>query len=211
MKKLLLAPALVLGVATASCGAPDDGPEPAPDSEPVGQVRQVNQDAGGAAVLGSEIAMTQIDVGDLVFDVRTAGPADGEVVILLHGFPQTSYEFRDQLRALGAAGFRAVAPDQRGYSAGARPTGIEAYAIPLLVHKLGGPGLWIVLALGTLVSFMLATEMAFFPALVAFREWREERADVEGVLRSVGRWAGRMFAGLWDFLRGNKTTELLTK
>lgn len=132
MKMLLLALVLILGVATASCGAPDDVREPPPDSEPV------SQDADGAVVLGSEIAMTQIDVGDFVFDVRTAGPADGEVVILLHGFPQTSYEFRDQLRTLGAAGFRAVAPDQRGYSAGARPSGTEAYAIPLLVMDVLG-------------------------------------------------------------------------
>ena len=80
----------------------------------------------------------QITVGDLTFNVRIVGPDDGEVVILLHGFPQTSHEWRHQLLALGEAGFRAVAPDQRGYSPGARPPAIGDYAIPLLVEDVIG-------------------------------------------------------------------------
>ena len=96
----------------------------------------VGQTAGGEP--GGGIVMTQVDVGDFVFDVRMAGPDDGEVVILLHGFPQTSYEWRGQIRALAAAGFRAVAPDQRGYSAGARPPAVEDYALPLLVQDAIG-------------------------------------------------------------------------
>ena len=90
---------------------------------------------GGAA---GDIAMTQIALGELTFDVRTAGPEDGEVAILLHGFPQTSYEWRHQIRALAEAGFRVVAPDQRGYSAGARPTDTADYALPLLVQDVLG-------------------------------------------------------------------------
>jgi pimeloyl-ACP methyl ester carboxylesterase len=62
------------------------------------------------------------------FTVDTAGPAAGPPVLLLHGFPETRHMWRHQLRALAAAGFRAVAPDQRGYSAGARPREVEAYA-----------------------------------------------------------------------------------
>ncbi|MDQ1397883.1 MAG: hypothetical protein QOG64_3142, partial [Acidimicrobiaceae bacterium] len=57
----------------------------------------------------------------------------GRLVILLHGFPQSSYSWRAQLAALGDAGYRVIAPDQRGYSAGARPEGKEQYAIPHLV------------------------------------------------------------------------------
>ena len=90
---------------------------------------------GGAS---GDIAMTQIAIGDLTFDVRTAGPDDGEVAILLHGFPQTSYEWRHQIRALAEAGFRVVAPDQRGYSAGARPADTADYALPLLVQDVLG-------------------------------------------------------------------------
>ncbi len=91
-----------------------------------------------AATAASEIMRTQVAVGELTFDVRLAGPDDGEVVILLHGFPQTSYEWRHQMQALAAAGFRAVAPDQRGYSPGARPPDVADYALPLLVQDVLG-------------------------------------------------------------------------
>ena len=91
--------------------------------------------AGGSGV---EVVVTRIPVGDYTFDVRTAGPEDGEPVILLHGFPQTSYEWRHQIAALAGAGFRVVAPDQRGYSPGARPAEIADYALPLLVQDVIG-------------------------------------------------------------------------
>jgi pimeloyl-ACP methyl ester carboxylesterase len=81
----------------------------------------------------SEIVATQIQAGDMLFDARSAGPQGGDLVLLLHGFPETSYEWRAQLRALGAAGYHAVAPDQRGYSPGARPTEVTDYELPLLV------------------------------------------------------------------------------
>ena len=71
-------------------------------------------------------------IGEFHFTVNTAGPASGPPVLLLHGFPQTRHMWRHQLPALAAAGFRAVAPDQRGYSAGARPLEVEAYASDLL-------------------------------------------------------------------------------
>jgi pimeloyl-ACP methyl ester carboxylesterase len=67
-------------------------------------------------------------IGEFQFTVDTAGPAAGLPVLLLHGFPETRQMWRHQLRALAAAGFRAVAPDQRGYSGGARPREIDAYA-----------------------------------------------------------------------------------
>jgi pimeloyl-ACP methyl ester carboxylesterase len=75
------------------------------------------------------VSMTQVTVGSFVFDVRVAGPENGPVVILLHGFPETSYEWRHQMTALAAAGYRAVAPDQRGYSPGARPASVDDYQV----------------------------------------------------------------------------------
>ena len=54
-------------------------------------------------------------------------------MLLLHGFPQTSWAWRDELWALAAEGYRAVAPDQRGYCGGARPTESAAYATGSLV------------------------------------------------------------------------------
>jgi pimeloyl-ACP methyl ester carboxylesterase len=87
----------------------------------------------------------EFKVGEFVFDALAAGPADGELVLLLHGFPETSFEWRHQLDALSAAGYRAVAPDQRGYSPRARPLEVEAYGVDHLsadvlaiVDELGG-------------------------------------------------------------------------
>jgi len=74
-----------------------------------------------------------VAVGDLSFTVDTAGPQAGTPVLLLHGFPQTRRMWRHQLEALSRAGYRAVAPDQRGYSAGARPEGVEHYGTDRLV------------------------------------------------------------------------------
>jgi pimeloyl-ACP methyl ester carboxylesterase len=57
----------------------------------------------------------------LIFDAAVAGPETGALVLLLHGFPQSRHAWSDQLPALANAGYFAVAPDQRGYSPGARP------------------------------------------------------------------------------------------
>ena len=80
----------------------------------------------------------QIPVGDLVFDAVQHGEADGEVVLLLHGFPQSSWCWRHVWPGLVEAGYRVVAPDQRGYSPGARPEGVAAYAMPELVGDVLG-------------------------------------------------------------------------
>lgn len=74
-----------------------------------------------------------IDAGALTFTARAAGPPDGRPVLLLHGFPQSSLSWRRQLARLASAGYRAVAPDQRGYSPGARPKAVADYAVPHLV------------------------------------------------------------------------------
>ena len=74
-------------------------------------------------------ALVDVPVGSMTFRCRVAGPEDGRLVLLLHGFPESSYEWRHQLTALAGAGYRAIAPDQRGYSPGARPTAIGDYAM----------------------------------------------------------------------------------
>lgn len=65
--------------------------------------------------------MDLVEARGLRFPVRAAGPEGGRPVLLLHGFPQTSYAWRAQLAALGGAGHRAVAFGQRGYAPTARP------------------------------------------------------------------------------------------
>jgi pimeloyl-ACP methyl ester carboxylesterase len=80
----------------------------------------------------------ELAVGDLVFETRADGPEDGELVLLLHGFPETSFSWRHQLQALAAAGFRAVAPDQRGYSPRARPADLTSYRAERYVEDVVG-------------------------------------------------------------------------
>lgn len=70
---------------------------------------------------------------DLLFDVVDSGPIDGEVIVLLHGFPQKASSWAKVTERLNAAGYRTVAPDQRGYSPGARPRGRRAYRVANLV------------------------------------------------------------------------------
>jgi len=68
-----------------------------------------------------------IDARGMRFDAIADGPADGPLVVLLHGFPESKAEWTRVMPVLAAAGFRAMAFDQRGYSRGARPEGVDAY------------------------------------------------------------------------------------
>src|ERR1700728_2256930 len=81
--------------------------------------------------------MEQYRRNDLTFDVRDAGPADGPVVVLLHGFPQHNDSWNAVIDRLTAQGYRCLAPNQRGYSPGARPSRRRDYRIPELVADLG--------------------------------------------------------------------------
>lgn len=81
---------------------------------------------------------TTIRVGDLVFTATVDGPRDGPPSLLLHGFPASRASWRPLVPRLVEAGMRVVAPDQRGYSPGARPQGREAYRIEHLVRDVVG-------------------------------------------------------------------------
>jgi pimeloyl-ACP methyl ester carboxylesterase len=70
---------------------------------------------------------------NMVFDVRDEGPPVGPPVVLLHGFPQRGTSWASVVPLLHAAGLRTLAPDQRGYSPGARPKGRSAYRSQELV------------------------------------------------------------------------------
>ena len=98
----------------------------------------MNLGAAGPGELG------RLDAVGRVFDVRAWGPADGRLVLLLHGFPQDGRVWAGLARALARDGYRCVAPDLRGYSPGARPRDVQAYRqaevasdVPALVQALG--------------------------------------------------------------------------
>jgi pimeloyl-ACP methyl ester carboxylesterase len=81
-------------------------------------------------------ATVQVTRGGLAFTITEDGPADGEPILLLHGFPQRSESWDEVVPPLVAAGYRVLRMDQRGYSPGARPTGRYAYRISELVEDV---------------------------------------------------------------------------
>lgn len=73
-----------------------------------------------------------------VFHALAAGPVDGPLVMLLHGFPETARGWQRQIPPLAAAGFRVVAPDQRGIGLSSKPEGVAAYRIDHLAADVVG-------------------------------------------------------------------------
>jgi pimeloyl-ACP methyl ester carboxylesterase len=85
-----------------------------------------------------------IEVGELQLHAILAGPEDGPLAVLLHGFPECWYSWRAQIPVLAGAGYRVVAPDQRGYNLSDKPKGVHHYQtdritadIMALLHALG--------------------------------------------------------------------------
>jgi pimeloyl-ACP methyl ester carboxylesterase len=79
-----------------------------------------------------------VDVNGVRLRILEAGPPAGPTVILTHGFPELAYSWRHQIPALAAAGYRVIAPDQRGYGGSTRPKAIEAYDIAALTGDVVG-------------------------------------------------------------------------
>jgi pimeloyl-ACP methyl ester carboxylesterase len=80
--------------------------------------------------------MDEFRRGELVFDVIDAGPADGPVVVLLHGFPEQNTMWQSIIPRLTAQAYRCLAPRQRGYSSGARPTRRRDYRVDELAEDI---------------------------------------------------------------------------
>jgi pimeloyl-ACP methyl ester carboxylesterase len=86
-----------------------------------------------------EITHEQIASNAITLHVASCGPLDGPPVVLCHGFPELWYSWRHQLVALGDAGYRALAPDLRGYGASSRPQGdVAQYGSDQLTLDLCG-------------------------------------------------------------------------
>lgn len=79
-----------------------------------------------------------IKTNGIRLNVIQDGPEDGPLVILLHGFPEFSQGWKNQIPRLAAAGYRVWAPDQRGYNLSDKPDGIEAYTLDKLADDVIG-------------------------------------------------------------------------
>ena len=157
--------------------------------------------------------------GGFRFRALAEGPGDGRPVLLLHGFPQSAGEWRAQLRTLSDAGYRAVAPDQRGYSPGARPDGLESYSIDHLAgdilaicDELGAPEVdvvghdwgaivaWVVAArhprrTRTLTVVSVPHPEAFADAYASSASNQRQMSSYIDVFRAPGDAGERMLAG----------------
>ncbi len=81
--------------------------------------------------------ITSMERQGLTFDVFDEGPLDGEVVVLLHGFPERSTSWHRVAPLLHERGYRTLAMDQRGYSPGARPKRRWSYRVSNLMDDVG--------------------------------------------------------------------------
>jgi pimeloyl-ACP methyl ester carboxylesterase len=80
--------------------------------------------------------ITSFSRGKHSFPVRDTGPQDGPPVVLLHGFPQNSSSWQQVAARLDEQGYRTLAPDQRGYSPQACPSGRHSYRITELIDDI---------------------------------------------------------------------------
>ena len=80
----------------------------------------------------------RVKTNGIQLNVGMAGPEDGPLVILLHGFPEFSYGWRHQIDELAQAGYRVWAPDQRGYNLSDKPRRIKDYRIDKLTADAVG-------------------------------------------------------------------------
>jgi pimeloyl-ACP methyl ester carboxylesterase len=143
----------------------------------------------------------------LEFDALAAGPPGAPLVLFLHGFPEFATSWRGQLAAVAAAGYRAVAVDQRGYSPGARPADPADYAVAelaadviafadalgadrfhLVAHDWGGVVAWPVAALhAERVASLVVLSTPHPRALAAATAASEEQRDRLGYIRAFRR------------------------
>jgi pimeloyl-ACP methyl ester carboxylesterase len=136
--------------------------------------------------------------GDMAFDVLEIGPIDGIPVVFLHGFPQFNTSWAPVMERLSAEGYRRVAPNQRGYSPGARPPRRRDY----LTEELAADVVALIDAIGTprvhLVGHDWGATVAFFKALAT----SSTRARAENT------WPGSSVSTPANLLRPPAVTSL---
>ncbi|WP_347156916.1 alpha/beta fold hydrolase [Pontibacter chitinilyticus] len=83
-----------------------------------------------------EIQEKEYAVNEVTLHVAEAGPAEGSTILFLHGFPEFWYGWQQQLAYFSAHGYRAIAPDQRGYNRSSKPAGVKAYTLEKLTADI---------------------------------------------------------------------------
>ena len=115
-----------------------------------------------------EIKTERIHANGLNFHVNTCGEGD-RLALCLHGFPEIGYSWRHQLPLLASLGYKAWAPDLRGFGQTDKPSGVANYAIEHLVDDVAA----LIDASGTRETFLLGHDWGVMLATqVAFRQVR---------------------------------------
>ncbi|XVH32082.1 alpha/beta fold hydrolase [Haloferacaceae archaeon DSL9] len=96
-----------------------------------------------------------VDTNGVRLHAIRAGPEDGPLVVLLHGFPEFWYGWHESIRPLAEEGFHVVVPDQRGYNLSDKPDGVSAYHIDELTADVVG----------------LLDELGYDEAAIAGHDW----------------------------------------
>jgi epoxide hydrolase 4 len=89
-------------------------------------------------MIDKDVKFSRIATNGVRLNVAEAGPADGPLVILLHGFPEFWFCWRAQIGPLAEKGYHVVAPDQRGYNLSDKPRGVAAYDLDVLARDIVG-------------------------------------------------------------------------
>lgn len=82
------------------------------------------------------VEQQKVDLNGLTFNLVCAGQSDAPLIILLHGFPECWLTWKDQIQPLVDAGYRIIAPDQRGYNLTDKPKSIDDYRIDVLASDV---------------------------------------------------------------------------
>src|SRR3954469_13772306 len=88
--------------------------------------------------MAEEPKFATLETNGIRLHAACAGPVGGPLVILLHGFPEFWYGWRHQIGPLAEAGYRVLAPDQRGYNTSDKPPKVASYALDILTDDVVG-------------------------------------------------------------------------
>lgn len=116
-----------------------------------------------------ELEHIYVETNGIKLHTVQAGAKDGEVVILLHGFPEFWYGWKHQIEFLAQQGYRVIAPDQRGYNLSDKPKDILAYRVQHLVDDLIG----LVASTGREKVYLVAHDWGGVVAWVAAAQYPE--------------------------------------